>query len=1176
MSIKTRTRSIGTFLGTTALCVLYPALAAMAEQNCALVKGALPEGCELGTAGDSVKMPVGANTEKASGDRHQATGFVISVDGETFEGDREVETKKRKADVALAEADIRVQSDDQAIVKRLDLEVLGEARRLAAGDTVTLQSVTNYPAFLSRGEVHIVDQLARGGPRKVAVHQLDPNGQVSVTLPEGEGLVVIHRVYDAKGRYDETSAVTLDRPYSARGEAGVEKGKSTAVVDRIPVRGGAVTVSGSSLAPNAAVSTLGETIYADSQGKFVLQRILPKGEQTVVVQANSAGRDITLARDVELGKSDWFTVGVVDITVGHREQGVTGADGSYQKGRLAFYTKGTTANGVTITASADTREEDFSDILRKFDEKDPRSLLTRIDPDEYYLTYGDDSTFEEDAPTAGKFYFKAERDENFAMWGTFKGQINGSHFLRNERTLYGAQAQYKSAQQTSSGEARVELDVYAAQPDNLPQRDVFRGTGGSVYFLQRQDISIGSETLSIEIRDPASGRVLERQSLVYGRDYEINYLQGIVTLKAPLTSTTGGGVVVTNQGGEENVNLVAQYEYTPTSGNLEGYAYGARAQVWATDKLRFGATSLIEKTGTADQKSYGADVLYRYNENTFASLEYARSEGPGFGSSYSTDGGLIIDNVAAVGGTGEAFKAEVAADFADLGFGTEGRFGAYYEHRTLGFYSLDYQVGAGTGDETLWGGFTEFRVSDRMKLSVYYDDYSNGVGQFSREGGVEVEYQLSPTERLDFGLEHIDKKTASDDGSRTDAAVRYTSKATERLEWFVYAQATLQNEGLSKNNRIGVGGAYDFQNGWKVSGELSDGSTGVGAAARVSYEDENNNSVYFGYELDPDREFFTGNVSGADKGRFVFGGRRQITRSLAYYGENTYDLFGSHKSLSSTYGVDYARSDFLNYTAAIEVGRINDSINGDFDREAVSFGVRYEDEALTARARLEYRRERGLTSGTNRDADTILFSASGRYKISDASRLVFNLDASRTDTDQSSILNGKLIDASLGYAYRPTDNDKLNVLLKYRYLYDDYGQRIDGTDVLGARQRSHVLSFDAIYDIKPQWSVGGKLGVRLSKSAATATSPYTQNDAWLGVLNTRYHIVHNWDALLEARVLDAEQAGTKEYGVLGAVYRHVGNNMKLGIGYNSGRFSDDLTDLTYDDKGIFVNMIAKF
>jgi hypothetical protein len=30
------------------------------------------------------------------------------------------------------------------------------------------------------------------------------------------------------------------------------------------------------------------------------------------------------------------------------------------------------------------------------------------------------------------------------------------------------------------------------------------------------------------------------------------------------------------------------------------------------------------------------------------------------------------------------------------------------------------------------------------------------------------------------------------------------------------------------------------------------------------------------------------------------------------------------------------------------------------------------------------------------------------------------------------------------------------------------------------------------------------------------------------------------------------------------------------VGYNFGQFSDDLTDLTTDDAGIFLNVIAQF
>ena len=55
--------------------------------------------------------------------------------------------------------------------------------------------------------------------------------------------------------------------------------------------------------------------------------------------------------------------------------------------------------------------------------------------------------------------------------------------------------------------------------------------------------------------------------------------------------------------------------------------------------------------------------------------------------------------------------------------------------------------------------------------------------------------------------------------------------------------------------------------------------------------------------------------------------------------------------------------------------------------------------------------------------------------------------------------------ASIGYALRPADDDRFNMLIKYTYLYDMYGQRIDGSDQPGPRQQSHVFSLDAICDI---------------------------------------------------------------------------------------------------------------
>ena len=54
---------------------------------------------------------------------------------------------------------------------------------------------------------------------------------------------------------------------------------------------------------------------------------------------------------------------------------------------------------------------------------------------------------------------------------------------------------------------------------------------------------------------------------------------------------------------------------------------------------------------------------------------------------------------------------------------------------------------------------------------------------------------------------------------------------------------------------------------------------------------------------------------------------------------------------------------------------------------------------------------------------------------------------------------------------------------------------------------------------------------------------------------------------------DLEQVN---YGALAGAYRHIGDNLKIGVGYNFGKFSDDLRDVTLYDEGVFVNVIGKF
>ena len=78
-----------------------------------------------------------------------------------------------------------------------------------------------------------------------------------------------------------------------------------------------------------------------------------------------------------------------------------------------------------------------------------------------------------------------------------------------------------------------------------------------------------------------------------------------------------------------------------------------------------------------------------------------------------------------------------------------------------------------------------------------------------------------------------------------------------------------------------------------------------------------------------------------------------------------------------------------------------------------------------------------------------------------------------------------------------------------------------------------------------------------------------------------WHVVKNWDALLEGRAMWQGNVGNSgesavRLGALAAVYRHVGDNLKVGGGYNFGSFDDSLTNVSFDKQGVFVNAIAKF
>jgi hypothetical protein len=122
-------------------------------------------------------------------------------------------------------------------------------------------------------------------------------------------------------------------------------------------------------------------------------------------------------------------------------------------------------------------------------------------------------------------------------------------------------------------------------------------------------------------------------------------------------------------------------------------------------------------------------------------------------------------------------------------------------------------------------------------------------------------------------------------------------------------------------------------------------------------------------------------------------------------------------------------------------------------------------------------------------------------------------------------------------------------------------------------QKSHIAAADVTYDLTPRFSIGGKYAYRLGQVSLDREDPtFFDNNAHLYVLRSDYRFRDNWEFLAEVRMLDMPDLSESRSGFLTTVSRYFGDNVKVGLGYNFTDFSDNLTDLSFDHQGVFLNV----
>ena len=412
----------------------------------------------------------------------------------------------------------------------------------------------------------------------------------------------------------------------------------------------------------------------------------------------------------------------------------------------------------------------------------------------------------------------------------------------------------------------------------------------------------------------------------------------------------------------------------------------------------------------------------------------------------------------------------------------------------------------------------------------------------------------------------------------TDATTIYGAAQTATDETGAYQQNDLVSLGVNtrlndtfavsleasdgdRGSALTTGVDYSTMHGLNFN--LS-GGVGPGAISQfsTSYSVADGHDLYGSYAVDPDR-------TDGERNLLTLGQRRSLGNRFGIFTESQFGKDDRYAGVGHVFGLDFDGIEDWRISGSIHMGENDNGALG-FERTAVSLGAYRQTEDLKFASRLEIREDEGSSLHTRQYVTSNSFT-----KIVDASRRwLGNLDLSWTDDEQNGGREAGFAEFDIGYAYRPVNIDDLNLVAKYGYLYD---LPTEGQATARPDERSHLLSVDAVYAINAHWEIGGKFALRHGERRdARDDGSWREFGLRLAAVNARFHVNRKWDALAEYRWLSDTDGDSTRSGALLGLYRHLGDQFKVGVGYNFTDFDDDLRNDGYNNRGWFLDMIGKY
>ena len=929
--------------------------------------------------------------------------------------------------------------------------------------------------------------------------------------------------------------------------------------DGVPVRHENLVVQGFT-SPGNSVAVNDVVAEIDGEGRFIASVLLRPGRNEIVARVTDpSGHTGVIRRDVDFTTDALFIMALADGKISQlRRSGnlaAAGADSASETvidGRVALYLKGRVLGKYLITAAFDTGQNEIGELFSDLDAIENERLITNIDPDTVYPVYGDDSTLVFDTDSQGKLYLALESEQFDAVVGNYALSFTDTELASYQRTLFGAHASYESQSRTSDNLAMTQAEVFVARIDQVPVHDELVATGGSLYFLSHTNIVEGSEQVSLLIHEQHTGLLLQRIDQQRNVDYDIKYREGRIWFRRPVSSVIDDGALIgSNLLAGNLITIQVNYE-TPVDG-LEASVSGARfKQLFGEGKLGIGGTLINDDHISSEYSLHGIDAELKI-KGTRIVAEYAESSGNDSLVFRSIDGGLQFAPVA-TGPMQQGSAYKIAAEFdAGSWFGRPDRLlgNAYFRDLTDGFAA---NGNFSQGGERQFGAALTYEFDDRNTFLMRIDDMQMGAGVSSTQSSLYWRHQKNS---LSIEGEIQDRRSSIATQEGSIAALRANYAWSDQMSTSIEHQESLSGD-ISSQSAAEV--EYALSENLRASGRFVTGTAGNAYQGGASWD------TPLG-RLYAQQTISGGSDSNDATEATLVGAEAPFGAGGTVYTEYQWNHSGQQRGLRSIAGMrrDWRITEGLSLLLSGEQTMLGSEVGSTNEQNALVGGLSYSLHGIKLSTRNEWRRQQGATElkqfASFNYGEIRLpsgFTMLGEYRRSNSENLL--------QPDQST----EFEEASLGFAIRPIETDRWNVLVKLTRLNSEAtpGQ----VDTLYDNSTSDLISADWSLQLsrRIEW-----VGKQVFKKKLTELGPAFEfeTNTSLSIQRLNFRIPLDLSLGVEYRLLRQKEAADDRSGFLGELMWNRLEHLGIGVGYNFTEFSSDLRfDSEYSEHGWFLRL----